>query len=130
MKKTIFTLLFIFICCSAGISQTLLLGTTSNGGVSSIGTVFKTDGNGNNFQSLHSLRTISGSYPNGSLIEASNGRFYGMTKEGGTANKGEIFEYDRTTNTYTSKHSFQGTDGSNPNGSLILTANGKFYGVT
>jgi uncharacterized repeat protein (TIGR03803 family) len=130
MKKSIFALLFIISFCRFAISQTLLFGTTSNGGDYSIGTLFKTDGNANNLQSVQSLRSISGSYPNGSLLEAPNGKFYGMTKDGGTANKGELFEYDKVTNTYTSKHSFQGIDGSSPNGSLIAAANGKFYGMT
>ncbi len=36
----------------------------------------------------------NGSNPYGSLIEADNGKLYGMTKFGGTGN-GVLFEYDR-----------------------------------
>jgi uncharacterized repeat protein (TIGR03803 family) len=130
MKKAIFTLLFVSFACLRGYSQTVLFGTTSNGGDNSIGTLFKTDGNGNNLQSAMSFRSISGSYPTGSFIEGSNGKLYGMIKEGGAFNQGEIFEYDRTTSTYTSKYSFFGPAGSSPAASLIIAANGKLYGMT
>jgi len=72
----------------------------------------------------------SGAEPNGSLIQASNGKVYGMTSIGGEKNLGVLFEFDATTNTFVKKIDFLGTsNGANPNGSLIQFNDGKLYGL-
>ena len=43
----------------------------------------------------------SGTYPYGSLMQASDGKLYGTTNEGGVNNMGLLFQYDPATNTYT-----------------------------
>jgi uncharacterized repeat protein (TIGR03803 family) len=66
------------------------------------------------------------------LYFESNGQtdeFWGMTKLGGTANRGVIFKTNNTGGDYLAVHSFQGTDGSQPEGSLTFF-NGKLYGMT
>jgi uncharacterized repeat protein (TIGR03803 family) len=68
--------------------------------------------------------------PEGSLVEVSNGHFYGLTTMGGTADAGTIFEYDPVTNQYSKKYDFNTTDGGFPYGSLMIASNGKLYGMT
>lgn len=71
-----------------------------------------------------------GSYPHGSLIRASNGKFYGLTERGGTSDDGVLFEYDDETNIAVRKISFDGVNGKDPKGTLFEANNGKLYGMT
>lgn len=73
---------------------------------------------------------IDGQYPKGSLMQASDGKLYGMTSYGGLNNKGVIFEFDPFTYSYNVIHNFNGTDGERPYGGLIQASNGKLYGMT
>ena len=74
---------------------------------------------------------INGSYPIGSLMQASNGKLYGMTIEGGSNGVGVLFEYDFATNILTKKVDFEGNStGSYTPGNLIQANNGKLYGMT
>jgi len=67
----------------------------------------------------------------GSLIQAGNGKLYGMTQLGGANNVGTIFEYNLATNSYTRLHDFDSvTEGYKPYGSLMQASNGKLYGLT
>jgi uncharacterized repeat protein (TIGR03803 family) len=108
-----------------------LYGTTLNGGVDELGTLFEYDvitnmlvtkvtfnGQGNGFS------------PYGDLILASNGKLYGATQWGGANNLGTLYEYDPATNTFVSKIAFSGTNGSAPKGALVQIKNGNLYGVT
>lgn len=70
-----------------------------------------------------------GSKPIGKLIEQTNGKFYGMTAEGGMFSSGVIFEYDYSTNNYSKKVDLNATSGMLPNGSLFLASNGRLYGT-
>ncbi|HET6226347.1 MAG TPA: choice-of-anchor tandem repeat GloVer-containing protein [Bacteroidia bacterium] len=74
--------------------------------------------------------TGNGYSPMGELVEASNGKLYGLTTQGGTADKGTIFEYDPTTFNYAVKYSFNGIKGAQPYGGLALSFNDKLYGMT
>ena len=72
---------------------------------------------------------LDGCKPFGSLTY-SNGKFYGLTSEGGAYGNGVLFEWDPANNIYSRKVNFEGSEhGSNPTGSLTLF-NGKFYGMT
>ena len=59
-------------------------GTTSAGGASGAGTVFKTDATGN-VTTLHSFDNADGAAPHGALIRATDGNFYGTTQRFGGA---------------------------------------------
>jgi uncharacterized repeat protein (TIGR03803 family) len=73
----------------------------------------------------------NGCYPYGSLVQASNGKLYGMTSQGGSTNRGVLFEYIPGSNTVTKKFDFGNpSDGSVPMGSLVAAANGKLFGMT
>jgi uncharacterized repeat protein (TIGR03803 family) len=77
-----------------------------------------------------------GGYPNGTLIQAQNGKLYGMTPSGGEPDewgqtKGVLFEWDPVTGIFSKKVNFNGAEkGSNPSPSLTEATNGKLYGVT
>jgi len=66
--------------------------------------------------------------PNATLVQATNGNFYGTTDNGGTNNYGTVFKITPT-GTLTTLHSFDYTDGDTPNASLVAS-NGNFYGTT
>ncbi len=134
MKKTIlFLLTMAATLCQLNLkAQTSLYGMTTVGGSGGFGTIFKTDANGNSQQVLSDFATNTiGANPNGSLMQASNGKLYGMTQAGGSNNFGVLFEYDPITATYTKKLDFNGTaNGASPRGSLLQASNGKLYGMT
>ncbi len=70
--------------------------------------------------------------PFGSLIQAADGKLYGMTESGGTNEMGTIFSYDFSVsdNNLAVLHNFDGVNGRPPYGSLLEASNGKLYGVT
>lgn len=114
-----------------------LWGMTPAGGKEGIGVIFKTDGNGNNFQIKYDFKNTvaSGGQPQYTQLVAYNDKFYGMTSAGGTenpvgvSNGGVIFEWDPATNIFLKKIDFTGSNGLSPMGSLTLYK-GKFYGMT
>lgn len=108
-----------------------LYGMTRIGGSTNQGILFEFDLLTNTYSVKIEFNGSNGSIPYGSLIEVSNNKLYGLTSEGGSSNKGILFEYDLLTNTLTKKIDFNGnSNGSNPRGSLIQASNGKLYGVT
>lgn len=130
MKHILILLSTIFICSSHN-AQTELWGMTHYGGQYGAGTIFKTDGSGNNFTTIRHNFQIEGEYPSrSSLVQASNGKLYGMTLSGGIKNHGVLFEYDPSNDTYIKKIDFDSINGSNPYGSLMLASDGNLYGLT
>ncbi|MCK5855992.1 MAG: T9SS type A sorting domain-containing protein [Bacteroidales bacterium] len=108
-----------------------LYGMTASGGVGNLGMLFEFNPSNNvltkkvDFDGLN-----NGQSPHGSLIQASNGKLYGMTPLGGVYNKGVLFEYNPSNNAFTKKIDFDGTNkGKNPRGSLVQASNGKLYGM-
>jgi uncharacterized repeat protein (TIGR03803 family) len=76
---------------------------------------------------LHSFQV----FPNGenpSLVQASDGNFYGTTSSGGTNAWGTIFRMSPT-GALTNLFSFNGSDGAVPSG-LVQGSDGNFYGTT
>ena len=111
MKKLLFSVLAYFAINSyQALAQTQFWGTTQTGGQYGAGTIFKTDGSGNNQTlTLSFFVENEGANPSFShLISASDGKFYGMTYRGGVNNMGVLFQYDPTTNIYTKKFDFDG----------------------
>ncbi|HYX08658.1 MAG TPA: T9SS type A sorting domain-containing protein [Bacteroidales bacterium] len=108
-----------------------LYGLTILGGADEMGTLYEFDPELNTCKVLYDFNEYSGGFPVGSLVEAENGRFYGMTAFGGTMGSGTIFEYDPDKNSLSVKHVFDGDlNGYWPNSSLLLGTNGKCYGLT
>ncbi len=118
-------------------------GTTSRGGLSSVGVVFEISptrtggatetvlynftGNGSNGD---------GANPLGDLVFDKAGNLYGVTQSGGPSNAGTVFELSPPASpggawTETVLHSFQGspTDGASPMSGLMLDGTGNLYGT-
>jgi uncharacterized repeat protein (TIGR03803 family) len=108
-----------------------LYGMTAYGGVNDEGVIFEYDPATNVYAKKIDFNTGSGGYqPEGDMMQATNGKIFGMTRFGGTNDKGVIFEYDIATNTITKRVDFTGANGETPTGSLTQAANGKLYGMT
>jgi uncharacterized repeat protein (TIGR03803 family) len=114
-----------------------LYGATYAGGVARSGTIFKLSPDGL-LSTLHDfcsyLNCDDGTGPlYGSLLEASNGKFYGTTPMGGMHGMGTVFEITPDGN-LTTLYNFCSqpncADGANPEGSLVEGHNGKLYGTT
>jgi len=104
-------------------------GTTSAGGSTNNGTVFSITPSGK-FTSLHSFSGADGANPvGGALTLGSDGALYGVTIFGGNGTRGTIFRITGS-GTFTNLYDFDGTNGSNPNGTLLLAADGNMYGTT
>jgi hypothetical protein len=75
-----------------------------------------------------------GNEPTGSLVLDSLGNIYGTTFQGGANNEGTVFELSPPLSGLLYKEkllwSFNGTDGSQPNGGLIFDGEGNLYGMT
>ena len=64
-------------------------------------------------------------------MQASDGKIYGMTSEGGSSyGYGVIFSFDPSSSTYKKIFDFDGTNGGNPSGSLLQAGDGMLYGIT
>ena len=109
-----------------------LYGMTTEGGEYGMGVIFEW----NPFTSIFSKKfdfsgPESGSHPNGSLMQANTGYFYGMTLDGGLYNMGVLFEWDPEDNSLRKIIDFNGeSTGKHPYGSLIQADNGMLYGMT
>jgi uncharacterized repeat protein (TIGR03803 family) len=113
-------------------SNGLLYGMTYNGGINNKGIIFSYNISISTETHIYDFGCCTdGQYPDGSLTEASNGLLYGMTEWGGAYSGGIILSYNISTGTETDLHNFgNGTDGSQPYGSLIQASNYLFYGMT
>lgn len=109
-------------------------GLCRDGGHSSgigLGTLYEYDLATNTITKRVSFMGATGETPEGSLVQASNGKLYGVTRYGGAHSKGVLFEYDIATNTYTKKFDFGATSTAlaEPTASLGVSSNGKLYGA-
>lgn len=113
-----------------------LYGTTYDGGVDGLGTVFKLTPAGETYteQILHFFSGApDGTYPYGSLLADSTGALYSTTIFGGVHDLGTVFKLTRSGSTYTEQivWSFKGKpDGQCPFTSLIAGKRGVLYGTT
>jgi len=131
---------------SAGLMQAAdgnFYGTTYSGGADGGGTIFKITKAGV-LTTLASFDGSNGQYPFfGSLIQATNGNFYGTTLAGGPSTEcsngtplsgcGAVFEMTPSgdlTSIYTFCALENCTDGAAPYGGLVQGENGNFYGTT
>jgi len=110
-----------------------LYGTTSTGGAYDLGTVFRISLGGVEtvLYSFAGTTMHDGAYPRAGLIIDGSGDLYGTTSAGGTYDLGTVFEIS-SSGTETVLHSFAGgtSDGSDPNGSLLLGSSASLYGTT
>ena len=108
-------------------------GTNSSGGVNEgvcqfdCGTVFKITPRARSRRCTASTARTA-TVPAAALVQATDGNFYGTTLGGGANGYGTVFQMTPS-GTLTTLHSFDNTDGSNPN-ALIQDTSGTLYGTT
>ena len=116
-----------------------LFGTTSSGGANNDGTVFEiaktATGYANALITLVSFNGTNGYWPNGRLLIDTVGNLYGSVSSGpGSSNSGAVFEIVKTETGYastpTALAAFNGSNGSSPQGGLIMDAAGHIFGAT
>jgi uncharacterized repeat protein (TIGR03803 family) len=105
-------------------------GVTEEGGTNSYGTVFKINPSGK-LTTLYSFSGgVDGDTPISTLIQATDGNFYGTASYDGLyPNFGTVFEITRT-GELTTLFNFDSKDGSYPYAALVQDTNGGFYGTT
>jgi hypothetical protein len=109
-----------------------LYGMTYLGGIHDAGVLFEYDPVTNSFTKKIDFDGTSGAGPTGDLMQAKDGKLYGLTPYGGATLSGVLFEYTLSTGTLNMKKNFvdQEKDGINPMGRLVQADNGKLYGLT
>jgi len=115
-------------------SDGLLYGTTSLGGAENYGTIFSFDPVSNTFTTIYNFNGLEGGTPGGELLQATNGKLYGVFREEGQGFSGGIYSWDIGTATYTEEFDLNiapVTDqGSLPQSSLLQGSDGMLYGTT
>jgi uncharacterized repeat protein (TIGR03803 family) len=130
------------------VSGGVFYGTTGGGGYTNsnacefvgCGTIFEITAAGNltTLYSFCSQENAKGGCADGGnsyagLMQATNGKFYGMTWLGGVDLRGTIYEFTPTAGTISTLYSFCSqtncTDGANPFGPLLQGTDGNFYGA-
>jgi uncharacterized repeat protein (TIGR03803 family) len=111
-----------------------IFGTTNHGGQGGGGggQVFELTQSGGswNLALLHGFNGTAG--PWADLAMDSSGALYGTTVQDGAHGLGSIFKmtFSGGSWTYTTIHDFNGDDGANPHGNILIDANGNLYGTT
>jgi hypothetical protein len=110
-------------------SNGLMYGFTNSGGANGVGTLFVYNYAADTFRVLVSFDSASsGTYPSGSLLQASDGNLYGVASTGGIDSGGTLYSYTIGRDSVAILWSFP--NGVNPQGPLIQSANGKLYGLS
>jgi uncharacterized repeat protein (TIGR03803 family) len=111
----------------------ILYGTTTGGGATNNGVVFKLDPTGTETV-LHSFTGTDGSAPIAALVLDAAGNLYGTTDSGGTGSCftfgcGVVFKLDTTLKETVLYNFTGGADGAQPL-DLLLDSSGNLYGIT
>jgi uncharacterized repeat protein (TIGR03803 family) len=106
-----------------------LYGMTPNGGTYTHGTIFRISTTGDMTILKNFNLNVDGGYPKGSLIQATDGNFYGMTSSGPNSGGGAIFKLTQD-GKYSIVRALSSADGTWPQGHLIQAADGHLYGIT
>jgi uncharacterized repeat protein (TIGR03803 family) len=105
-------------------------GTTSAGGTSGLGVVFKLTSAGV-ITVLHNFIGSDGETPLSGLVQANDGNFYGVASAGGSLGYGTIFKMTSTSDhTFSVIYDFDLTHGQTPEVALFQNTNGILYGDT
>jgi len=111
-------------------------GTTTEGGTSlpqcanGCGTIFKVT-TGGTLTTLHRFVVTDGylTLDSASLVQGTDGNFYGTTGNGGSFKKGTIYQITPS-GTFTTLESLSSSTGDAPDGALMQATDGNFYGTT
>jgi uncharacterized repeat protein (TIGR03803 family) len=119
-----------------------LFGTTTAGGPDNDGAVFEIEKTKSGYAGtptiLASFTGPNGAVPLAGLIADAHGNLFGTTEDGGSPNKGTVFEIEKTrfgyANTPTILYSFCAqnncTDGAYPKAALTFDSHGNLFGTT
>jgi len=107
-----------------------LYGMTTYGGNDDRGVIFSFNPGSAIYQKLMDFDSANGSNPSGALLEANQGKLYGITGVGGSHNAGVLFSYDITLSSYSKLEDFDSAGGYYPSGTLVQAMDGKLYGTT
>jgi uncharacterized repeat protein (TIGR03803 family) len=107
-----------------------LYGTAYKGGASNDGTVFELAKGSGTITPLASFDGTNGQYPDAGLVRDGAGNLYGTTFNGSANNFGTVYELAKGSGTITTLASFDGTNGEQPCGDLIMDGSGNLYGTT
>jgi len=116
-----------------------LYGTTVNGGLNGVGTVFELVNSSGTYSEkvLYSFSQYAGGdgvRPYAALVMDSSGNLYGTTQGGGANGAGAVFELVNSSGTYSEKvlYSFttSGGDGVYPYAGLLMDSSGNLFGST
>jgi uncharacterized repeat protein (TIGR03803 family) len=106
-----------------------LYGTTNGGGASGAGTVFEVVNGSGNVTTLGTFTGANGSGPYGNVVRDASGNVYGAAEAGGASGDGTIFKIVSGSGHITTLATFNGSNGANPAGSLIMDASGNLFGT-
>lgn len=109
-----------------------LYGTTTRGGSSNMGVLFKVKTDGSNYINLVEFDgTLKGNIPGSSPIIGTDGRLYGTTRAGGVNDLGVIYSVNTNGTGFTKLFDFDGSNsGSWGLGELVQSSDGFLYGMT
>ena len=106
MRFTTLIVCFLFTAISLR-AQTYFYGTTSEGGANGLGTIYRVDQNGQNFEKVFDFSTSTGGTPFSGLTLAENGKLYGFTttdgqivNPGAVGALGSFYEFDPVTENF------------------------------
>jgi uncharacterized repeat protein (TIGR03803 family) len=107
-----------------------LFGTTANGGAFGYGTIFEIAKGSSTVTTLHSFNLTDGANPYAGVTLDSKGNLYGTATLGGPSNEGVVYELTPGSGTLAILGSFNGADGADPYGGVILDSSGDLFGTT
>ena len=116
-----------------------LYGVSSTGGSSGIGTLFKTDVDGNETIVHDFAQDVTGNGPTGGSplapvsVNYLTGILYGTASSGGANGLGVVFRFDPSQSAssgFSLLHEFAGADGAYPEGKLVVSRDLNLYGTT
>lgn len=118
-------------------SDKLIYGASSSGGANGDGFIYRMYADGRNYEVLHEFDGLVDSrFPNGDLIEGSDGKIYGTAasdyQAAGDTQSGTIFRMDKDGANFEVLHYLNQTNGDGGwlNTGLIEASDGMLYGVT
>jgi uncharacterized repeat protein (TIGR03803 family) len=107
-----------------------LYGTTSQGGTSNAGVVYKMHKSGKETV-LHTFTgKADGGFPRARVIRDAAGNVYGTTISGGTSSNGVVYMLDKSGKETVLYNFTGGADGGDPQAGVIRDAAGNLYGTT
>ena len=108
------------------VSDQGLFGVALFGSISNFGTMFRLELSGQ-FTTLVRFGVLGGGFsPNGALLQASDGSFYGETTLGGSGGYGTLYHL-KSSGELVTLHEFGGDSGASPS-LLIMAGDGRLYG--